>query len=286
MIPSITIILLVAIAFLSSCIVTIPEPYQALVERFGTYQRTLEPGVNFIVPILDRVVIRALMSERLLDVPPQQTITKDNVSLKVDAIIYWQIVNLRRAYYNIDNVENALENLVLTNLRGQIGLQEMSQTFSGIKEINKAVLDQVDTITENWGIKLIRLEIRDITPPQSILDSLEQERAAESKQQASITEAQGGAQSIKILAEALGLEPRSQEFIQYLIAQRYLETNQQLTESPNSKVFFMNPNVLNENLNSLLEYESRESENRNNQNYSPSFSKEEESESASNGSEE
>ena len=284
MIPSLIIIFLVAIAFFFSCIVTIPEPYQALVERFGTYQRTLKPGVNFIVPILERVVIRALMSERLLDVPPQQTITRDNVSLKVDAIIYWQIVNLRRAYYNIDNVENALENLVLTNLRGQIGLQEMSQTFSGIKEINKAVLDQVDTITETWGVKLIRLEIRDITPPQSILDSLEQERAAESKQQASITEAQGGARSIKILAEALGLEPRSQEFIQYLIAQRYLETNQQLTESPNSKVFFMNPNVLNENLNSLLEYESRDSQNRNNQKSSPSFSKEEESESDSNGS--
>jgi len=255
MVPSILIFLLVAIACLSSSLVVIQEPYEALVERLGRYKRTLKAGVNFIIPLVDKVVIRALMSERLLDVPPQQTITKDNVSLEVDAIVYWQIVNLKRAYYAIDNIENALENLVLTNLRGEIGRLEMNQTFSGIKEINQALLEQIDSITDSWGVKLIRVEVRDITPPKTILESLEQERAAESQRLASIIEAQGGAQSMKILADALGMDSNSPEFIQFIIAQRYIETSEKLTNSPNSKVFFMNPGALNETLTNLLEYE-------------------------------
>ncbi|MBP0030138.1 SPFH/Band 7/PHB domain protein [Roseofilum reptotaenium CS-1145] len=255
MIPSIIIFFLVAIACLSGSLVIIPEPYQGLVERLGKYHRTLDPGVNFIIPLLEKVVIRALMSERLLDVPPQQTITKDNVSLAVDAIVYWQIVNLRRAYYAINDIEHALENLVLTNLRGEIGRLEMSQTFSGIKEINQALLKQIDSITDSWGVKLIRVEVRDITPPKTILESLEKERAAESQRLASIIEAQGGAQSMKILAEALGIDSRSPEFIQFIIARHYLDTNEKLTASPNSKVFFMNPSVLNDTLINLLESE-------------------------------
>ncbi|HBQ99890.1 MULTISPECIES: SPFH domain-containing protein [unclassified Roseofilum] len=255
MIPSIIIFFLVAIACLSGSLVIIPEPYQGLVERLGKYHRTLGPGVNFIIPLLEKVVIRALMSERLLDVPPQQTITKDNVSLAVDAIVYWQIVNLRRAYYAINDIEHALENLVLTNLRGEIGRLEMSQTFSGIKEINQSLLEQIDSITDSWGVKLIRVEVRDITPPKTILESLEKERAAESQRLASIIEAQGGAQSMKILAEALGMDSGSPEFIQFIIARHYLDTNEKLTASPNSKVFFMNPSVLNETLINLLESE-------------------------------
>lgn len=255
MIPSIILFFLVAIACLSGSLVIIPEPYQGLVERLGKYHRTLDPGVNFIIPLLEKVVIRALMSERLLDVPPQQTITKDNVSLAVDAIVYWQIVNLRRAYYAINDIEHALENLVLTNLRGEIGRLEMSQTFSGIKEINQALLKQIDSITDSWGVKLIRVEVRDITPPKTILESLEKERAAESQRLASIIEAQGGAQSMKILAEALGMDSRSPEFIQFIIARHYLDTNEKLTASPNSKVFFMNPSVLNDTLINLLESE-------------------------------
>jgi regulator of protease activity HflC (stomatin/prohibitin superfamily) len=254
-ISSIIIIFLVAIAGLSGSLVIIQEPYQALVERLGKYHRTLGPGVNFIIPLFDRVVIRALMSERLLDVHPQQTITRDNVSLAVDAIVYWQIVNLKRAYYAIDNIENALENLVLTNLRGEIGRLEMNETFSGIKEINRALLEQIDSVTDSWGVKLIRVEVRDITPPKTIIESLEKERAAESKRLASIIEAQGGAQSMKILADALGMDAKSPEFIQFIIARHYLDTNEKLTASPNSKVFFMNPSVLNETLTNLLEYE-------------------------------
>lgn len=255
MVPSILILFLVAIACLSSSLVVIQEPYEALVERLGRYKRTLKAGVNFIIPLVEKVVIRALMSERLLDVPPQQTITKDNVSLEVDAIVYWQIVNLKRAYYAIDNIENALENLVLTNLRGEIGRLEMNQTFSGIKEINQALLEQIDSITDSWGVKLIRVEVRDITPPKTIIESIEQERAAESKRLASIIEAQGGAQSMKILADALGMDSNSPEFIQFIIAQRYIDTNEKLTNSPNSKIFFMNPSALNETLTNLLEYE-------------------------------
>jgi len=274
-IPSVIILLLVAIAGLSASLAIIQEPYQALVERLGKYHRTLDAGVNFIIPVVEKVVIRALMSERLLDVPPQQTITKDNVSLEVDAIVYWQILNLKRAYYAIDNIENALENLVLTNLRGEIGRLEMNETFSGIKEINQALLQQIDSITDSWGVKLIRVEVRDITPPKTIIESLEQERAAESQRLASIIEAQGGAQSMKILAEALGIDSKSPEFIKFILARHYLDTNEKLTNSPNSKVFFMNPNALNDTLTNLLEYERSNSRN---MDHSPSSSPEHHSE--------
>ncbi len=255
MVPGLIIFLLVALAYFSSAIVVISEPYKALVERLGKYNRTLNPGVNYIIPLIEKIVIKALMSERVLDVPPQQAISKDNVSLGVDAIVYWQIFNLRLAYYAIDNIENAIENLILTNLRSQIGSLEMNQTFSGIKQINQAILSQIDPITAAWGVKVLRVEVREITPPKTVIESLEQERAAESKRLASIIEAQGGAQSMKILAEALGLDSKSPEFIQFVIAQRYLETNQKITDSPNSKVFFMNPSLMNETLTHLLEYE-------------------------------
>ncbi|MCD8486465.1 MAG: paraslipin [Desertifilum sp.] len=231
----------------------IKEAHEALVERLGRYNRRLKPGLNFIVPFIETIVIEALMSERVLEVPPQQAITKDSVSLKADAVVYWQILDLRRAYYAIDNVEMGIRNLILTMLRSDIGQMNLDETFASRKEINQSLLRQLDEGTGTWGVKITRVEVRDITPAKTVIDSMELERAAEIRKRAAILDAQGSAESMEILAQALKLDPNSREFLKFLVAQRYVEANQKLGESPNSKVVFMDPKALTHAMAELIE---------------------------------
>ncbi len=249
MIPQVLVILALAlIGYVGDAVKIIKEPYQALVERLGRYNRTLKPGVNYVIPFLETIVIKALMSERVLDIPPQQAITKDNVPLTVNAVVYWQILDLRRAYYAIDDVGNALENLTITVLRSKIGKMELQETFSSRDVINQDLLAQLDDATDAWGVKVIRVEVQDIMPAPAIMESMERERAAEIQKRAEILEAEGQAQSIERIATALNMQPSNREFLKYLIAQKYVDGNYKLSESDNSKVVFMDPKAMSDNL--------------------------------------
>ncbi|MEW5859298.1 MAG: stomatin-like protein [Cyanobacteriota bacterium] len=243
---------LVIIGYTVGSVKIINEGNQALVERLGQYNRRLAPGLNFIVPFVDSIVVEETSREKFLNIDPQQAITKDNVSLKVDAVVYWQILDLEKAYYAVEDIEQAIENLVLTTLRSAIGQMELEQTYSSRTEINQTLLQQLDEATAAWGVKVTRVEVRDITPAKTVLESLELERAAESKKRASILEAEGTVKSIEILSQALQSQPLSREVLQFLVAQRYVDANQKLSASPNSKVVFMDPKALSEAMTDLM----------------------------------
>jgi regulator of protease activity HflC (stomatin/prohibitin superfamily) len=237
--------------FLSSAKVIV-QPNQAIVERLGKYDKTLRPGLTFIWPLIDKIVLERPMTEQVLDIKPQQVITRDSVSLTADAVVYWQIRDLKRCHYEIRNVENAIQTLIVTTVRSEIGRMTLDETFSSRKSINKALLQQLDEATDTWGVKVTRVEVQQITPAKTLLESMEMERAAEIRRRAAILDAKGTAEAMQVLAQALNLEPNSQEFLKFVIAQKYVEANQKLGSSQNSKVLFMDPNSLNRSLNQLL----------------------------------
>mgnify|MGYP006275038273 FL=1 len=241
---------------------------EALVERLGRYHRKLKPGLNFIVPLLDYIVLRDSVREQLLDVDKQAAITRDNVALDVDAVVYWRILELELTYYAIEDVEQAIEELVITTLRSEIGKKKKKKTFSSRDELNKALLSQLDDATEPWGVKVTRVEVQEITPPDEVKRSMQLQQAAELKRRATVLEAQGEqeaaikraqatAEAISMLSQALNPGEAtsakiSPEILNFILAQRFVEANQKLGESDNSKVVFMDPKFLTEGLIDLM----------------------------------
>jgi regulator of protease activity HflC (stomatin/prohibitin superfamily) len=228
---------------------------QAIVERLGKYKRTLKPGLQFIIPVAEKIVYYDTNRERLLDIDPQEVITKDQITLRINAAVFWKIEDLQNFYYNVetDKTKEAISNLVLTTLRAEIGLTNLEELLAKIKDINRRLLYALAEGTKTWGITIIRVDIQNITPPKSIQESMERKRVAESQKQAEILEAQGQAQSIRVLADTLGLKTNSQEFLKFLITKQYVEANQQLSQSANSKIIFMNPSQLTESITNLME---------------------------------
>lgn len=263
--PSIFAILaLVIIGYTVGSVRIINQGNQALVERLGRYHRKLRPGLNFVVPFLDTIVFEESMRERLLDIEPQSAITSNNVTLDVDAVVYWKILDLERTYYEVEDIRAAIGELVVTTLRSEIGRMPLEQTFSSRDELNQALLDQLDEATEPWGVKVTRVEVQSIEPPASVVESMQQQQAAELKRRATVLEAsgdqeaavkraQGTVDSIKLLSEALKERPDARELLKFLIAQKYVEANQKLGESNNSKVLFMDPKALSEGLVDLMD---------------------------------
>ncbi|WP_448603351.1 SPFH domain-containing protein [Thermoleptolyngbya sp.] len=237
---------------------------EALVERLGKFHRKLTPGLNFVVPFLDTIVLEESTRERVLDIDKQKAITGDNVSADVDAVVYWRILQLERTFYAVENIEEALESLVTTTLRSEIGRMSLAQTFSSRNEINQALLHQLDEATATWGVKVTRVEVQSIEPAPDVLRAMELERAAESKKKAAISEAQGkkqaaieeaegAVQSMKMIADALRSQPNSREIMRYLVAQRYVDASYRLGDSSNAKVVFMDPKALTEALSELID---------------------------------
>ena len=157
------------------------EKNEYLVERLGSYNKKLSPGLNFVVPFLDKVVYKDTIRDKILDVPPQSCITKDNVSISVDAVVYWRIVDMEKAYYKIENLQSAMQNLVLTQIRSEIGKLELDETFVARTEINNILLRELDIATDPWGVKVLRVELKDITPSIAVQQSMEQQMTAERK---------------------------------------------------------------------------------------------------------
>ena len=184
-----------------------------LVERLGKYNRQLKPGLSLVLPGLERVVSHESLKERVLDIPPQQCITKDNVSIEVDAVVYWQLLEHARAYYGVDNLQAAMVNLVLTQIRAEMGKLDLDQTFTTRQEVNEVLLKELDQATDPWGVKVTRVELRDIKPTVGVQQAMEQQMTAEREKRAAILRSEGERESqvnaAKGRAEALVLDAKA-----------------------------------------------------------------------------
>jgi len=190
-----------AVAFVLEGVRVVPQQSVFVVERFGRFHAALEPGLNFIVPVFDRVAYRHSLKEVPLDVAEQVCITKDNTQLGVDGILYFQVTDPRLASYGSSNYIQAISQLAQTTLRSEIGKMELDKTFESREEINKQIVAVLDEAGRNWGIKVLRYEIKSLTPPESILRAMQQQITAEREKRALIAKSEGQRQEEINLAD-------------------------------------------------------------------------------------
>lgn len=182
-------------AGLSGSVRIVNQGNEALVERLGSYDRKLSPGLSFTLPFVERIAYQETIREKVLDIPPQQCITRDNVSIAADAVVYWRIVDMEKAYYKVQNLQAAMVNLVLTQIRAELGRLELDQTFTARSEINEVLLQELDEATDPWGVKVTRVELRDIVPSKAVQESMELQMSAERRKRASILTSEGDRES-------------------------------------------------------------------------------------------
>jgi regulator of protease activity HflC (stomatin/prohibitin superfamily) len=271
------IIFVVVIALLLMGIKAVPQGAQWTVERFGRYTKTLSPGLNIIIPFVDRVSKKLSMMEEVMDIPPQEVITKDNAMVRVDGVVFYQVVTAASAAYEVSHLSLAMENLALTNIRTVVGSMDLDELLSKRDEINQRLLDVIDKATDPWGIKVLRVEIKDIKPPQDLVDSMTRQMKAEREKRASVLEADGQRQAEILkaegekqaaileaegrreaayrdaearerlaLAEAKATQMMSEAInsgnihaINYFVADKYIKALQEIASADNQKVIFM-----------------------------------------------
>ena len=197
----ILIILILAIAIVASCIKIVPQAQAYVVERLGAYQDTWSVGLHFKVPIVDKVAKRVLLKEQVADFPPQPVITKDNVTMRIDTVVFFQITDPKLFTYGVENPIMAIENLTATTLRNIIGDLELDETLTSRETINTKMRASLDVATDPWGIKVNRVELKNIIPPKAIQDAMEKQMKAERERREAILRAEGEKKSTILVAE-------------------------------------------------------------------------------------
>jgi regulator of protease activity HflC (stomatin/prohibitin superfamily) len=271
------VLLVAGIVILFKTVRMVPQGYEWTVERFGKYTHTMTPGLHFLVPVVYGVGRKINMMEQVMDVPSQDVITKDNAVVKVDGVVYFQVLDAAKAAYEVAQLEIATLNLVMTNIRTAIGSMDLDESLSKRDEINAKVLVAVDQATHPWGIKVNRIELKDIQPPRDLVDSMARQMKAEREKRANILEAEGFRQAAILKAEgekqSVILEAEGQreppfreaearerlaeaeakatqmvsdaiasgnvQAINYFVAQKYIEAFKALAEAPNQKFVMM-----------------------------------------------
>src|SRR6266481_1107651 len=247
----------VIVAFVVEGVRIVPQQSAWVIERLGRYEGTLEPGLNLIIPFFDKVAYVHSLKEVPLDVPEQVCITKDNTQLGVDGILYYQVTDPRLASYGSSNYVSAISQLAQTTLRSEIGKMELDKTFESREDINRQIVHSLDEAGRNWGIKVLRYEIKSLTPPEAILRSMQQQITAErekraliakseGERQAAINRAQGEATAIRVIAEATAAGVRAvadaigdkggMDAANLKVAQQYVEAFANLAKTSNTLI--------------------------------------------------